>query len=186
MFTFAPSLVALPDENRSSRGAGRSRRRLSSIAGAAIAATFAFAFAISGSGTRPASANTMVNGCQLATRGFDDPAVRSSAPIERTWAVVRVTVDPNGAVRSKRIVWQSGNAAFNTAALAAVAKTRFTPTVANDRVASTFDYSLTSECGANRSTRILPRSKAPHGFAQPSYRVSARNNAWFESSEDRK
>jgi TonB family protein len=75
-----------------------------------------------------------------------------------TFAVVRMTLRSDGLIGTKRLVWNSGNAAFNDAALAAASRTAFAPAShACVAGASEFDYLFATSPTKRVSAVVVPK-----------------------------
>ncbi|MBD5606174.1 MAG: energy transducer TonB [Candidatus Eremiobacteraeota bacterium] len=79
------------------------------------------------------------------------------------WTVVRVDVSQRGDLEGMRVAYHSGDTAFDRAALAAVAKTSFTPAW-HRRDAATLDYVVARD-GRGVHARVLPAVSAPRTVA---------------------
>ncbi len=76
------------------------------------------------------------------------PALTKTMPHDR-YAAVRIRLDRGGRVNSLRLVWNSGDVAFNTAALHAAALSAYLPASRSCRAAaSEFDYLFEAKAGA--------------------------------------
>jgi len=140
-----------------------------------VLALGALALALSNERALPAEAVVASHACapQAAHAG------REPAP---TWAVVRVTVTPHGAVEGKHIVFHSGNRAFDDEAMVAVAHTGFAPYPQAPEISTTsFDYLLMSACGGAHSSRILDRLETKAGVVKPQFSVAPGRDAWTSS-----
>lgn len=124
-----------------------------------IAAGAIIALSCLGSAVNAATTSGVAPGlCRTATA----TVLRRALPTEvsgttnSTFAVVRVTLAPNGAIVSRALRWNSGDASFNRASLRAIERTAFAPASrACAATASTFDYIFTSSARGSRVTAVL-------------------------------
>jgi len=99
-----------------------------------------------------------------------------------SWSDIRVSVSRNGSVRSEKVVYDSGDAAFNASALEAVAATTFVPD-AHNTSPSTFDYLLLAKVDGRRSSRILGHLRGdPTVSAIAGVRVLPSGDAWLANT----